>query len=148
MKRRLLTTTPAIVVSDSNEVKKEDVPDGPKINRSGLFKHMTFVLFGYAPHFRPAMRDAILELGGTCKSKVDENTTALISSPYAVKCNGTNVQNAKSLNVHVVSEDLIEEAKNFIGDPITLIEKHSIVSWGGDISSRISKSVASVSCVS
>ncbi|XP_001604917.1 poly [ADP-ribose] polymerase isoform X2 [Nasonia vitripennis] len=141
VKRRLLKTP--IVVPEPNEIKTEDVPDGPKItDKPAVFKNMTFVHFG-SRHYKVQMRKAILALGGTCKTNVDENTTALLSSPHAVRCNGPNVQTAKSLNVHVVSEEILEEAKNYTGDPIELIKKHSLVPWGGDISSRISKSIAS-----
>ena len=83
-------------------------------------------------------------MGGNVRGSVKEDTAAVISTPAAVEAMLARIQDAQAKDIHVVSEDFVEEAKDFQDAPIILINKKSIAPWGGDPSARVSKSIATV----
>ncbi|XP_058807262.1 poly [ADP-ribose] polymerase [Phymastichus coffea] len=143
VKRRLIKIT---APSTSSTVKKEDVVDGPKIKgKPRPLKHLEFVLAGFSKEKKEKLTKEILLLGGVVKTKVAEDTAAVISTPNEVEKSSSKIEDAQDKDIHVVSEDFIEEAKEFQDAPIMLIKKKSIAHWGSDPSSRVSKSIATKS---
>lgn len=127
-------------------MKKEDETDGPKVKSSKPkpLKHLDFVLTGFSKEKTDSLKKQILLLGGTVKEKVAEDTAAVISTPAAVEKSSRKIEDAESKDIHVVSEDFVDEAKEFTEAPIILIKKKSIAEWGSDPSTRVSKSIATV----
>lgn len=142
VKRRLLKIT---APTHSSAVKKEDETDGPKIKgRSGPLKHLDFVIAIKNSKKKEELRKEILLMGGAVKSKIAEDTAAVISTPEEVEKMNKIMQDAEEYDIHVVSEDFVEESKEFKDAPIILIKKKSIAPWGGDPATRVSKSIATV----
>ncbi|KAL7291310.1 hypothetical protein TKK_0014913 [Trichogramma kaykai] len=142
-RRALKITAPTY----SSSVKKEDVTDGPKVKpeKPKPLKHMEFVITGKTTKSKDELMKEILLLGGSVKTKVSKETAAVIASPTDVEKMIARVADAQDLDINVVSEDFVEEAKDFTDTPFTLIKKKSIAPWGGDPSTRISKSIATKS---
>ncbi|OXU23091.1 hypothetical protein TSAR_015014 [Trichomalopsis sarcophagae] len=143
VKRRLLKIT---APSHSSAVKKEDETDGPKIKgRSGPLKHLDFVIAIKNSKKKESLTKEILLMGGAVKSKIAEDTAAVISTPEEVEKMNKIMQEAEEHDIHVVSEDFVEEAKEFKDAPIILIKKKAIAPWGSDPATRVSKSIATKS---
>lgn len=107
-------------------------------------KHLDFVITSKTIKSRDELKKEILFLGGNVKTKVSADTAAVISTADQVQKMSSQIQDAQSLDIHVVSEDFLEEAKEFVDAPYMLIKKKSIASWGSDPQTRVSKSVAKV----
>lgn len=142
VKRRLLKIT---APTHSKAVKKEDETDGPKIKgRSGPLIHLDFVVAIKNSKKKESLTKEILLMGGAVKSKVAEDTAAVISTPEEVEKMNKIIQDAEEHDIHVVSEDFVEEAKDFKDAPTMLIKKKAIAPWGSDPATRVSKSIATV----
>ncbi|XP_014212183.1 poly [ADP-ribose] polymerase [Copidosoma floridanum] len=132
-----------VAPSVSLAVKKEDETDGPKIQgKPKPLKHLDFVITPKTKLSKDHLKKEILMLGGNVKTKVTRETAAVISTPEQVEKMPVVIQDAQDFDIHVVSEDFVEEAKEFHDTPFTLIKKKSIAPWGGDAQARVSKSVA------
>ncbi|KAJ8686796.1 hypothetical protein QAD02_022590 [Eretmocerus hayati] len=132
-----------VVPSSVSAVKKEDEIDGPKIQGVARpLMHLDFVIAIRDSKKKDALAKEIMLLGGTVKSKVAENTAAVISDSQQVEKMTSKIQAAQDLDIHVVSEDFVDEAKDFTKTPTILINKKSIAPWGSDPSARVSKSIA------
>ena len=142
--RRVLKIT---APSTSSAVKKEeDITDGPKIksDKPKPLKLLDFVITGKTTKSKDELMKEIILLGGNVKSKVAEDTAAVIATPADVEKMVKRIQEAQELDIHVVSEDFVEEAKGFTDAPIMLIKKKSIAPWGSDPQVRCNKSIATV----
>ncbi|XP_077994827.1 poly [ADP-ribose] polymerase 1-like [Glandiceps talaboti] len=81
------------------------------------------------------MTKEVETLGGTVVTKVDSNVACCISNQAEVKKMAKKMKDAKAADVHIVSEDFLENVKK--GGAALMINKHSIATWGGDPSSRL-----------
>ncbi|XP_020719447.2 poly [ADP-ribose] polymerase isoform X1 [Bombus terrestris] len=127
------------VPSTSSAVKKEDeVDSGPKVEaKPKPLKHMQFFIIGNIGKDRNTLKKEILHLGGEITSKLHENVAAIISTQHEVDKMSKKMEEAKSFNIQVITADFIEEAKKYTKPAISLIEKKTISSWGGDLSNKI-----------
>lgn len=124
-------------------MKKEDVTDGPKVDAGPKpLKNMIFLLAGHTKKNKESMKIDILRLGGKVVTKLDENVTAVISTPNEVEKMSARIEEAKALDIHVISEDFVDEAKPLTDSAVSLLQQKSICTWGGDPTIRISKSAA------
>lgn len=136
MKRRLIKVT---APSTSSAVKKEDQVDGgPKVQgKPKPLKNMEFVLLGKTEKDKEALTKEIAALGGKVVHKIHEHLAACISNPNEVEKMNKRMKEAKELDIQIVSEDFVEEAKEFDKPAVMLINKKSICDWGGDPNLRI-----------
>ncbi|XP_024936597.1 poly [ADP-ribose] polymerase isoform X2 [Cephus cinctus] len=131
-----------IVPSTSEAVKKEETDSGPKVEaKPRPLKNMSFVLSGNLKTDKKSLTREISLLGGTVVTKIHENLAAVISTPEEVAKMDKKMEKIKALDIQVVSEDFVTEAKDYTTAPIMLINKKNISSWGGDPASRIPQNV-------
>ncbi|CAF2823534.1 unnamed protein product [Rotaria sp. Silwood2] len=67
-------------------------------------------------------------LGGTYSSKIDDNVGIVISSKDEIKKKSKKLQDVETLNIHVVSEEFLNEIKT--DRPSIIMEKCKISTWG------------------
>lgn len=82
---------------------------------------------------------AIGYLGGSVVSKVDEGVMAVISTQADVEKMSSKIVEAKRLNIHVITEDFVEAAKE--DNVLNLIKEKNICSWGGDLTPKLKNTV-------
>lgn len=139
-RRIVRITAPSAAVEP---VKKEDQVDGPKINRGPMpLRGMQFVIAGKTEKSKEALKKEIMLLGGTVGTKVSDTTAAVIANEAAIEKGGKVIEEAEKLDIQVVSEDFVDEAKDYKDTPIPLIIKKNICKWGGDPSARVVASLA------
>ncbi|KZC08363.1 PREDICTED: poly [ADP-ribose] polymerase [Dufourea novaeangliae] len=136
VKKRLIKVT---APSTSSLVKKEDTVDsGPKVEaKPKPLKHMQFFFMGRTKKDRNALKKDILLLGGEVITKLNENVAAVISTQQEIDKMSDRMEEVKSLNIQVITEDFVEEAKEYTKPAVSLIKKKTISSWGGNLSDRI-----------
>lgn len=123
-------------------MKKEDDVDGPKVQgKPRPLKNMQFVILGRTKKDKEELKREILLLGGTVGTKIHKDLTAVISIPKEIEKMSKRMEDIQSLDIHVITEDFVEEAKEYTEAPIILLKKKTISSWGGDINTRISNVV-------
>ncbi|KAK0084215.1 hypothetical protein PV325_001027 [Microctonus aethiopoides] len=128
--------------STSSMVKKEDTTDGPKVDCGPLpLRGMQFVIAGKTTKNKDLLKTEIMKLGGTVTSKVNENTAAVIGNENAIKRDSAAIEAARKFDIQVVSEDFVDEAKDYKDTPISLITKKNICDWGGDPTTRVNASI-------
>ncbi|XP_057329365.1 poly [ADP-ribose] polymerase-like [Microplitis mediator] len=119
-------------------VKKEQKVNGPKVNRGPMpLRGMQFVLVGKTKKTKDTLKSEIFQLGGSCITKVTANVAAVIASEDTVKKAGKAIEDAKKLDIQVISEDFVEEAKVYKTSAVPLIVKKNICSWGSDPTPRV-----------
>lgn len=96
---------------------------------------MEFVILGKPKRGKDELKKDIIRLGGRITSKIKKTVMAVFASMEDVEKMGSKISEAQSLDIHVVSEDFIDEAKNYAGRIPDLVIKKSISSWGSDVSS-------------
>ncbi|XP_011308727.1 poly [ADP-ribose] polymerase [Fopius arisanus] len=134
VERRILRITGP---STSSEVKKEET-SGPLVNRGPLpLKGMEFFIAGKGTKTKEDLRKEIMVLGGQVVSRVHENLAAVIADKKAFTKGGKAFDNAESFRIQVVTEDFVDEAKDYTTAPISLITQKNIASWGDDPRTRI-----------
>ena len=139
MRRIIKVTAP----STSKAVKKEETTDGPKVQSGPRpLKNMNFFIVGRIKTDKETLKRDILLLGGKVVTKLDENVTAVISTPQEIEKMSSKIEHAKDLDIHVISEDFVEEAKPLKDSAVSLLEQKSICTWGGDPTIRIAKVAA------
>ncbi|XP_033328280.2 poly-(ADP-ribose) polymerase [Megalopta genalis] len=134
--RRLIKVT---APSTSTSIKKEDeVDSGPKVqSKPKPLKHMQFFIIGRTGRDKADLKKEIIHLGGEVSAKLHENVTAVISTQKEIDKMSAKMEEAQSLDIQVITEDFIDEAKEYTKPALPLIKKKTISSWGGDLSSRI-----------
>lgn len=148
VKKRLIKVT---APSTSTSIKQEDNVDaGPKIEaKPRPLKHMQFVIIGRTERDKDSLKKSILLLGGDVTTKLSEHVAAVISNQNEIDKMSKKMEEAKNLNIQVITEDFIDEAKDYTKPAVVLIKKKTISSWGGDLAERINvmaeKSAASKS---
>ncbi|XP_041351454.1 poly [ADP-ribose] polymerase 1-like [Gigantopelta aegis] len=109
-----------------------DSVDGPSHQS---LENMNFVIVGKLSKSKAALTKEIQNMGGNVVTKIDKKVAACISTKDEVTKKSKNIKEAEKCGVHVVSEDFLSEAKS--GSAPSLIQKHSIASWGDDPAKRI-----------
>lgn len=148
--RRILRAIapPTLPVPVRVPVKKEQKADGPKVNRGPMpLRGMQFVLVGKTKKTKDTLKTEILQLGGSCVTKVTVNVTAVISSEDTVKKAGKAIEDAKKLNIQVISEDFVEEAKVYKTSAVPLIVTKNICTWGSDPTPRVNACIKKLTTV-
>lgn len=129
-----------IAVASSSVKKEEDEADGPKVQRKPYpLKYMEFVILGRTEKNKEELKKEILLLGGTVTTKINYHLAAVISNPNEVEKMNKRMEEVKSHDIQVITEDFVEEAKEYTEAPFMLMKKKTISSWGGDIKQRLSK---------
>ncbi|GAB1867984.1 Poly [ADP-ribose] polymerase [Camponotus japonicus] len=127
--------------SSSSSVKEE--VDGPKIQaKPRPLKNMQFVILGRTQKDKEELKKEILLLGGTVTTKIHEDLAAIISNQNELEKMNKRMEDVQACDIQVITEDFIEEAKEYTDAPIMLLKKKTISSWGGDINARLSNVVA------
>lgn len=140
VKKRVFNVT---APSSSSSIKKEDETDGPKIQgKPRPLKNMQFVIVGRTEKDKEELKKEILLLGGTVTTKIHQDLAAVISNQNEVDKMNKRMEEVKSQDIQVITEDFIEEAKEYTDAPIMLLKKKTISSWGGDINARLANVVA------
>lgn len=138
MKKRLFKIT---APSSSSSVKEE--VDGPKIqSKPRPLKNMQFVILGRTQKDKEELKKEILLLGGTVTTKIHEELAAVISNQNELEKMNKRMEDVQACDIQVITEDFIEEAKEYTDAPIMLLKKKTISSWGGDINARLSNVIA------
>lgn len=132
------------VSSSSSSVKKEeDEADGPKVQgKPRPLKNMQFVILGRTQKNKEELKKEIQLLGGTVTTKIHQDLVAVISNQNEVEKMNKRMEDVKEYDIQVITEDFIEEAKEYTDAPIMLLKKKTISSWGGDINARLSNVIA------
>lgn len=123
-------------------VKKEDEIDGPKVKKTLPLKGMQFIIHGQSKTDKDEMKKKIMSLGGTVSSKIHESISAVISNKESFEKGGKVIKDAENLDIQVISDDFIDEAKDYNDTPISLLTKKTICGWGSDPSKRIAVTMA------
>ncbi|KAK6179956.1 hypothetical protein SNE40_012199 [Patella caerulea] len=96
---------------------------------------MKFVIIGKTKKSKAVLTKEISNLGGTVVSKPDGSVAACISTKNEVDEKSKGIKEAEKADVHVVSEDFLEDLK--AGEVVAHILKHSLSTWGSDPATRI-----------
>ncbi|EZA56984.1 Poly [ADP-ribose] polymerase [Ooceraea biroi] len=130
--------------SSSSSVKKEeDEVDGPKVKgKPRPLKNMQFVILGRTEKDKEELKKEILLLGGVVTTKLHGDLAAVISNKNEVDRMNRRMQDVQSYDIQVITEDFVEEAKEYTDAPIMLLKKKTISEWGGDINARLSNVIA------
>lgn len=132
--RRILRIT---APSASSSVKKEEA-SGPQVNRGAMpLRGMQFFIAGKTTKGKEELRKEIMLLGGLVVSKVHENLAAVIADDKALEKGGKAFDSAQEFEIQVVTEDFVDEAKDYKDTPVSLITKKNIAPWGADPTTRI-----------
>ncbi|KXJ68804.1 hypothetical protein RP20_CCG001602 [Aedes albopictus] len=132
---RVIKYVPPSLSTTMKKVKKEETQK-PKIKREKppLYE-LQFVIIGKTATPKDELKEKILKLGGKVGTKITNTTAAIISTPDEVERMGSRMQEAKDLQIQVVPEDFLEDAKS--GGALSYITSKSICDWGSDPHSRI-----------
>ncbi|XP_023213752.1 poly [ADP-ribose] polymerase 1-like [Centruroides sculpturatus] len=99
--------------------------------------NLSVVIVGKLKKSLKELTAKVEELGGKVVSKVTENVVCVITNEEEIKKNSKKIKDAEKANVHVVSEDFLESVQN--GGAALMITQHSLCSWGGDPTVKISR---------
>ncbi|XP_033096615.1 poly [ADP-ribose] polymerase 1-like [Anneissia japonica] len=83
------------------------------------------------------LKKQITLLGGSVVTKVDASVACVIATKEEIESMSKKIKNSRMHNVHVVSEDFLEDVKT--GGAALMISKHSICDWGSDPHTRLVK---------
>ncbi|XP_076264902.1 poly-(ADP-ribose) polymerase [Rhynchophorus ferrugineus] len=124
-------------VAIKKEVKEEENGE-PKVKRAlpPLYE-MEFVILGQPIRGKDVLKKEIQALGGKVVTKIKNTVMAVIANKDMVENMGSRIQEAESEQIQVVSEDFIDEAKNYTGKIPELIMQKSICNWGSDPTTRL-----------
>lgn len=137
-------TAPSTSTTTTSVKKEEDNVDaGPKVQgKPKPLKNMQFVILGQTNKSKDTLKKEIVLLGGSVVTKLHENLAAVISSSKEIEKMNKRMEEVKSLDVQVISEDFVEEAKDYTETPYALINKKTISDWGGDVKARLADVIA------
>lgn len=94
---------------------------------------MEIVILGHKDE-KDALKKKITTLGGKVVTKIQKSVMAVIATKDDVEKMGSRISDAQSEDVHVVSKDFLDEAKDYVGKIPELVVKKSICNWGTDVS--------------
>ncbi|XP_055614181.1 poly [ADP-ribose] polymerase [Uranotaenia lowii] len=132
---RVIKYIPPSLSTTMKKVKKEEQLE-PKIKREKppLYQ-LQFVILGKTATPKEELKKKIEKLGGKVTTKITNTIAAIISTPEEVERLSSRMQEAKDMQIQVVPEDFIEDAKG--GGALTYITSKAICDWGSDPMSRI-----------
>lgn len=141
VKKRIFKVT---MPSSSSSVKKEeDEADGPKVQgKPRPLKNMQFVILGKTQKDKEELKKEISLLGGTVTTKIHQDLAAVISNQAEVDKMNKRMEDVQAHDIQVITEDFVEEAKEYTDAPVMLLKKKTISSWGGDVNARLSNVIA------
>lgn len=93
---------------------------------------MEFVIIG-SKQMKDDLKKKIVSMGGKVVTKIKRSVMAVISSEADVEKMGARISEAQMEDVHVVSADFVDEAKDYAGKIPELVLKKNICSWGSDV---------------
>lgn len=95
---------------------------------------MEFVILGHPKQGKDELKNKIAALGGKVVTKIQRSVMAVIASKADVEKMGSRITEAQAEDVHVVSEDFVDEAKDYTGKIPELVLKKNICTWGSNVS--------------
>lgn len=106
-----------------------------KRERPPLYE-MIFVLGKASKNIKNEVTEKIKKMGGIVRTNYEKTVMAFIFLHTGDEDPNTfsDVMNAKTQDIHVVSKDFLDEAPEYAGKIAELVIKKSICSWGGDVS--------------
>ncbi|XP_057662049.1 poly [ADP-ribose] polymerase [Diorhabda carinulata] len=128
------------IKTPTNGVKKEKVEENvePRVKReTPPLYEMKFVILGKPPKGKDEIKKLITSLGGKVVTKIDKTVLAVISTSEEVEKMSSRMSEVESEQIHVVSDDFLDEAKSNTGKIPDLIIKKSICNWGSDPTVRL-----------
>lgn len=132
---RVIKYVPPSLNTTMKKVKKEEELE-PKIKREKpALYNLQFVILGKTATPKDELKEKIQKLGGKVVTKITNTVAAIISTPEEVERMGSRMQEAKDLQIQVVPEDYVDDAKT--GGAVSFITSKSICDWGSDPHSRI-----------
>ncbi|XP_053691962.1 poly [ADP-ribose] polymerase [Sabethes cyaneus] len=117
------------------KVKKEEELE-PKVKREKPpLYNLQFVILGKTDTPKDQLKEKIQKLGGKVVTKITNTLAAIISTAAEVEKLGSRMQEAKDMQIQVVPEDFLDDAKS--GGALSYITSKSICDWGSDPHARI-----------
>lgn len=109
----------------------------PKVERQRPpLYNMEMVILGHKDE-KDALKKKITSMGGKVVTKIQKSVMAVIATKDDVEKMGARVSEAQTEDVHVVSKDFLDEAKDYVGKIPELVVKKSICNWGTDVSTNM-----------
>lgn len=99
--------------------------------------NMEFVILGYTKDDKEDLKKKITKLGGKVVTKISRSNMAVIARESDVENMGSRMEQVRVEDVHVVSKDFVDEAKDNAGKIPDLVLKKNICTWGSDVSKRL-----------
>lgn len=132
---RVIKYVPPSLSTSMKKVKKEETLE-PKVKREKppLYE-LQFVILGKTATPKDELKAKIQKLGGKVSTKITNTTAAIISTPDEVEKMGSRMLEAKDLQIQVVPEEFLEDAKG--GGALSYITSKAICDWGSDPHTRI-----------
>lgn len=94
---------------------------------------MEFVIIGFVKDEKEELKEKIKKMGGKVVTKISRSVMAVIARESDVENLGSRMEQARVEDVHVVSKDFVDEAKDNTGKIPDLIIKKNICQWGSDV---------------
>lgn len=88
------------------------------------------------------IKKRIAKLGGKCVTSISQRTTAVLSTPKAVKQMGSRMKKAQSLGIHVIPVDYLDAVESDAAGAVNYITSMSLCDWGTDPSAKIQQEEA------
>ncbi|XP_057662196.1 poly [ADP-ribose] polymerase-like [Diorhabda carinulata] len=98
---------------------------------------MKFVIIGKPPKGKVEIKKQVEAMGGKLITKIDENIAAIISTPLEVEKMNQRMKTAEANQIHIVTDDFLDECKNYMGRIAELIIEKCICDWGTDPTPRL-----------
>lgn len=98
---------------------------------------MEFVIVGHPPKGKDKIKKEIVSMGGKVATKMKTTIMAVISTQEEVDKMSAKIQEAETDQIQVVTDDFLDEAKDFAGRIPDLVIKKSICVWGSDVSMQL-----------
>ncbi|XP_046383121.1 poly [ADP-ribose] polymerase [Ischnura elegans] len=113
----------------SASIPRKELPVPP-------LRKLEFVIHGKTATSKEELKNEIIRLGGKVIKKIHESLAAVISTKEEVDKMGSRISEAKEMNIQVVSEDFVKEARGK-SDVRSLIIQKSICDWGSNPMTRL-----------
>lgn len=106
----------------------------PKVKREApALYEMEFVILGYVKDAKEEIKEKIKKLGGKVVTKISPSVMAVIAREQDVENMGSRMEQVRTIDVHVVPKDFVDEAKDHAGKIPDLVVQKSICSWGSNV---------------
>lgn len=98
---------------------------------------MQFVILGKPARGKDVLKKEITKLGGKVVTKIENTVMAVIATPEEVEKLSARMIEARTEDIHVVSEDIVDAAPQYSNRIPDLVLEKSIAGWGSNVSSFI-----------